>query len=160
MLRRVIVPGMDRKLIVLRRKLRKFAQLIENAYKYRIFITLTFAEDVSDGEASTALKNFFQWLRDHGYEFKYFWVKELTKSGRIHYHVILFSNTFIPKPDASGWKCGMSNVQMVQKGVYRYVSKYLPKQSIPGRMYGYSRGILNEYNKIPLWLWDKSNDAG
>jgi len=115
--RRVIVPESDRKLLVLRRKLRKFAQLIENAYKYRIFITLTFAEDVSDGEASTVLKNFFQWLRDHGYEFKYFWVKELTKRGRIHYHVILFSNTFIPKPDCSGWRSGMSNIQLINETI-------------------------------------------
>jgi len=158
--RKLIVPEMNRKLLLLRKKLRKFVQLVENRYKYKIFITLTFDSDVSDSEASTRLKNYFQWLRDNGYKYKYFWVKERTKNGRIQYHVILFSDTFIPKPDCSGWSSGMSNIQLIKKGVYRYVSKYLPKQSIPGRMYGYSRGILNEYNKIPLWLWDKSNDAG
>jgi len=143
MLRRVVDPGIDRKVLVLRRKLRKFAEILENVYRYRIFITLTFAEDVSDSEASTQLKNYFQWLRDHGYDFKYFWVKQRTKSGRIHYHVILFSDTYIPKRDVSRWKGGMSNVQLVRKGVYAYMSKYLSKSSIPGRMYGYSRGILN-----------------
>jgi len=153
--KKVIVTKMDRKLVVMRKKLRKFAQLLENTYKFRIFITLTFSEDVSDSEASRHLKNYFQWLRDNGVEFKYFWVKELTKRGRIHYHVILFSNTVIPKPDLSGWKVGMSNIQLVRKGVYKYVSKYLSKEAIPGRMYGYSRGILTEHNKIPLWLWDR-----
>jgi len=152
---RVITSKGDRKILRLRRKLRKFAEILENVYRYRIFITLTFAEDVTDDAAATLLKNYFQWLRDNGYDFKYFWVKERTKRGRIHYHVILFSDTYIPKPDASGWKGGMSNVQLVRKGVYAYMAKYLSKSSIPGRMYGYSRGILNDYNKIPMWLWDK-----
>jgi len=143
MLRRVVDPGIDRKVLVLRRKLRKFAEILENVYRYRIFITLTFAEDVSDSEASTQLKNYFQWLRDHGYDFKYFWVKERTKSGRIHYHIILFSNSYVPKRDLSGWKAGMSRIEIRRKGVYEYVSKYLPKEAIAGRMYGYSRGILN-----------------
>lgn len=155
MLRKFVKPELDRKVLRLRKKLRKFTEIIDASFKFKIFITLTFAEDVSDDKASKFLKNYFQWLRDNGFKFKYFWVKELTKRGRIHYHVILFSNTFIPKPDASGWKGGMSNIQLVRKNVYRYVSKYLSKQSVPGRMYGYSRGILNDFNKIPLWLWDK-----
>lgn len=155
MLRKFVKPELDRKVLRLRKKLRKFTEIMDSSFKFKIFITLTFAEDVTDDKASKFLKNYFQWLRDNGYKFKYFWVKELTKRGRIHYHVILFSNSFIPKPDTSGWKGGMSNIQLVRKNVYRYVSKYLSKQSIPGRMFGYSRGILTSYNKIPLWLWDK-----
>jgi hypothetical protein len=143
MLRRVVDPGIDRKVLVLRRKLRKFAEILENVYRYRIFITLTFAEDVTDDAAATRLKNYFQWLRDNGYDFKYFWVKERTKRGRIHYHIILFSNSYIPKRDLSGCKAEMSRIEIIRKGVYKYVSKYLPKEAIVGRMYGYSRGILN-----------------
>ncbi len=140
---RVITSKGDRKILRLRRKLRKFAEILENVYRYKIYMTLTFAEDVTDDAAATLLKNYFQWLRDNGYDFKYFWVKERTKRGRIHYHIILFSNSYIRKRDLSGWKAGMSRIEIIGKGVYKYVSKYLPKEAIVGRMYGYSRGILN-----------------
>jgi len=69
------------------------------------------------------------WCSRRGEKLRFAWVAEQHKSGRIHYHAIIFlrRDLALPKPDKSGmWPHGMSQRQEARKGV-GYLMKYASK---------------------------------
>jgi len=144
----------SRKLRRIRSRLKKFAQEMEKkGYRYKIFITLTFKEVIDDREARY---KFYIWLKQmrRKYNIKYFWVCERQNRGVLHYHIVVWSNVKLKKPDHEYWHHGMSRIELVRKSVFRYMSKYISKEAVNGRMYGYSLGVISKWVKYPIYLWD------
>lgn len=95
------------------------------------FLTLTFDRDVSREEAMTEFKQFVQRLKYYyGSKFKYIGVIELQKSGRIHFHVILFGLPYIRQKELDKiWDNGRVDIRAVTdyKDLSGYVVKYIQK---------------------------------
>ena len=65
---------------------------IDEVYKDCFSLTLTFPTEIKNIDiAKTVLKRFCEWLK-RVYNFGIVWKKEFSKNGRIHYHLILFSD--------------------------------------------------------------------
>jgi len=144
----------SRKLQRLRKRLYKFAEVLEKKYVYKIFLTLTFRDEVSDKDAR---KKFCIWLKEMRRKYKnvkYFWVCERQKRGVLHYHIVVWSNVKLKKPDEEYWHYGMSRIEIVRKSVVQYLMKYISKEEIEGRMYGYSQGVISLWLRFPGYLWD------
>jgi hypothetical protein len=75
------------------------------------------------------LKRMRQWVERRGVRFRYVWVAEQHKSGRVHYHAIVWlpRGLTMPKPDKQGWwPHGFTNAQWAKKGI-GYLVKYATK---------------------------------
>lgn len=144
----------------------------DSGSKYRpLFVTLTFAENVTDltranKEFNLFIKRFNYELRkteDPGFTVQYLVVPEFQKRGAVHYHVIFFK---FPKLDDTNkfinqvWKHGftfnttLSNPQHLKN----YVTKYFVKNFLDPRLYGkkhffYSRGL-----KKPQVFYNHTNN--
>jgi hypothetical protein len=76
------------------------------------------------------MKNLRDWSARRGAKLRVLWVAEQHKSGRIHYHVIVFlpSRLSLPFPDRQGWwPHGMSQRQALRKQSVGYLIKYATK---------------------------------
>lgn len=96
------------------------------------FLTLTFDEDVTREYALDELKKFMKRLRylHNKKEFKYIAVIELTKKGRIHFHLILFNLPYIKKKEISEiWRHGYVQINSIYRyyDLATYVVKYIKK---------------------------------
>jgi len=94
-------------------------------------LTLTYRESVewSPRHISPLLNLIQKWARRRGYEIPYVWVAELTKRGRMHYHVMLWlpRGVTIPKPDKQGWwPYGHTRIEWARSAV-GYLCKYASK---------------------------------
>jgi len=99
----------------------------------RAFITFTYRPDVEwkPRHLTACLKRMRQWLLRRGVKPRYVWVAEQHKSGRVHYHAIVWlpRGLTMPKPDKQGWwPHGFTNVQWARKGI-GYLVKYATKAS-------------------------------
>lgn len=122
------------------------------------FLTLTFAEDIRD--LDVANKKFTDFIRRLNYylykerknRLKYTAVWELTKKGRIHYHVIFYNLPFIKIDEiVKIWGNGIAYINAIDKvnnvGIYvaKYMSKsderYLQKQYKDKKRYFNSAGL-------------------
>lgn len=115
------------------------------------FLTLTFAEHVTDIRgANYEFKKFRQRLEyKHKIKLKYVAVVEFQKSGRIHYHVIIFN---LPYTDANElaevWANGfikinaIDNIDNVGAYVVKYMTKDIEDERLKGeKCYFTSRGL-------------------
>lgn len=96
-------------------------------------VTLTYRED---GEWQPRhITEFVKVVRQHlarrDVRFRYCWVAELTKRGRIHYHLALWlpADVNLPKPDQAGWWTHGSTRIEVARNAVPYLMKYLSKGS-------------------------------
>ncbi|HFU4373949.1 TPA: hypothetical protein ACGO9F_002062 [Streptococcus suis] len=102
------------------------------------FVTLTFAEHVTDREV--AMNEFKKFIKRFNYQerkakradVRYIGVIEYTKKGRIHFHVVFFNCPYIPKERLQNlWDNGfvyLNNIRgMNGSAVARYVTKYMAK---------------------------------
>lgn len=94
-------------------------------------LTLTYRPDVdwSPRHVSDLMKHLRQWLARRGVPARYVWVAELTKAGRVHYHVIVWlrKGLTLPKPDKQGWwPHGLTRIEWARNGV-GYMAKYASK---------------------------------
>jgi len=109
-------------------------------FRYRIFanpdlkyfMTLTFADNITDIEKANSLfTKFIEKLRYRYPDFKYVAVIEHQRRGAVHYHLLY--NMRVSMPDKSGlWPHGYSRVEKPDKdrlGMYQYLGKYLNKVS-------------------------------
>lgn len=139
------------------------------------FITLTFAENITDlKEANVLFRSFIRRLNRHiGYKVKYITVVEFQKRGAVHYHMLFFNMPFIPKFEFEAiWGHGFTNMQGLEtiRNVSAYLAKYLSKETFDKRLVGQkvyfsSRGLLRSEvtrdnividNQLPNY---KSNDV-
>lgn len=100
---------------------------------YAALLTLTFRDsaDFSPRCISELLSHARKWFLRRGVRFRYSWVGELTKRGRLHYHVVLMlpKGLTLPKPDSRGWwSWGSSRIERARHAV-AYIAKYASKGS-------------------------------
>lgn len=135
-----LIPTEDaarRRLLKMRRIILGAAKNIESTlqsdgYRYRVgFVTLTYANDgeCEPGEFKELVRHYRLWAKRPGEPFRCAWVAELTKRGRVHYHLCFWLRRGLtpPKPDKQGWwNKGMTNVQWARRPV-GYLVKYTSK---------------------------------
>lgn len=97
----------------------------------RAFVTFTYRPGVEwqPRHLTECLKRMRHWVERRGVRFRYVWVAEQHKSGRVHYHAIVWlpRGLTMPKPDKQGWwPHGFTNVQWARKGI-GYLVKYATK---------------------------------
>lgn len=122
-----------------------------NANGYRSFlamVTLTYApaQDHDKRDISAFLKRLREWCRRRAIACRYVWVMELHKSGRPHYHVLVWlpRGYHLPKPDRRGWWAkGMTKIEGARKPV-GYLAKYASKLSSAARGESHS-----QFNRMP-----------
>lgn len=108
--------------------------------QYSKFITLTFADNVTDFEvANKEFNNFVDRLNYHVYGYKcrklvYLGVREPQERGAIHYHVIFFNLPYLKKEVLDNlWREGSNNISAINNSlegvgdVASYVTKYMSK---------------------------------
>lgn len=146
-----------------------------NTNDWQTFITLTFAENITDIEtAQTRFKYFVDKVRRVKKDFKYLCITEFQKRGAIHYHLLcnisiddtklIYSQEDNPKfKHIKYWNDGYTSVEVVKKDAKKiigYIAKYMTKD-IDDRLfnrhrYFYSRNLTKPIeNFIDL---DKSID--
>lgn len=102
-----------------------------------LFMTLTFAGDIDVRSAKREVYLFFKrvnWgaFRSRSSVLKYSYVIERTKSGRPHFHVVLYNLPFIPnfkRQFEAWWRNGFVRINAVRdvRHLGAYVSKYMSK---------------------------------
>ena len=145
--------------------------------KYGIlFCTLTFPRDISQKDANRCFSNYIDNLKTNFKLIDYVAVKELTKKGRPHFHVLMdipFTdykilnkawcssfNSFMPfSPNA--FTTGRDPIIRSVETVARYITKYITKvqsgQAIEKpstRQYFISEGTRCRPASVPGWLVD------
>lgn len=130
-------------------------------------LTTTYApgRDWAPGQISDLVRHIRQYLKRRGVEMRHVWVQEFMKSGRPHYHMLIWLplGVTLPKPDKRGWwPFGWTKIEWVRYAV-GYIAKYASKadslhQPAKGaRMHG-SGGLTDEalleqrWWKLPGWL--------
>lgn len=138
----------------------QFQRLIQcNLNTFKSFITLTFAENITD--VNIANKKFANWrtrVKKIYKDFAYICVPEFQKRGAVHYHLLTNleignSEIIVPqlgeenKYDVMYWKNGFSSVFSVNNiNVIGYMSKYMTKdidnRLFSKRRYFYSSNLI------------------
>lgn len=142
---------------IIRSKLNLQRLVKANEHEFITFITLTFAENITD--LTLANKVFDNWRRQisrQKKDFKYICVPEFQKRGAVHYH--LLTNLDIEKDnniiilqegktnqyDVRYWNHGFSSVfNMKDINVVGYISKYMTKD-IDNRFFGRRRFFYSQ----------------
>lgn len=139
--------------------------LQESGFRYRAgFVTLTYRSGV-DWHANhirSLTDCYRKWCKRRGEPFRCVWVAELTKAGRVHYHLVFWLRRGLtpPKPDKQGWwNHGQSQVQWARRPV-GYLAKYASKgvegsREFPKglRMFGIAgSGQPLGWFRAPVWV--------
>ena len=103
------------------------------------FITLTFAENITDLKTANYIFNQFIKRISYRYvDFEYIAVPEFQKRGAVHYH-LLCNLPYIEADELSQiWRQGFVKINKVDEvnNLGAYMSKYLGKELFAGRMFG------------------------
>lgn len=135
-----------------------------NANDWCTFITLTFADNVTDiSYANKRIRYFFDKVRRVYKDFKCIYIPEFQKRGAVHYH--LLTNISIDNRDliyeqednknflhVKYWKDGFTSVEIIKgdiKKIIGYISKYMTKD-IDNRLFGYRRYSYTHNLKKPI----------
>jgi len=135
------------------RALRGFSRLVKcNLYSHKQipkFLTLTFSKNVQDLKiANPIFKNFIKRFNRYlGFQLKYVCVPEFQKSGRVHYHLILFN---LPRFDSQPYEVlkkdlrekiwgGRVEFKCCDEGAIKYLTKYMTKDYASFRRKGLKR---------------------
>ncbi|NCO05344.1 MAG: hypothetical protein GW939_04345 [Candidatus Magasanikbacteria bacterium] len=119
------------------------------------FMTLTFADNVTDLKTANYLFNQFVKRISYRYkDFEYFAVPEFQKRGAVHYHVLCN----LPYVEMGAleytWGHGIVNIRKVDEvnNLGAYMSKYLGKELFSGRMFGKKKFFRSQTLKEPVEL--------
>lgn len=114
---------------------RLITESVESGFRPRraAMITLTYRDDVEwhPRHVTSMIKAMREWSRRRGHVIPYVWVAELTKRGRMHYHVLVWlpDGFLLPKPDKAGWwQHGWTRIEYARSPV-GYIAKYTSKGS-------------------------------
>lgn len=114
-------------------------QCLANFNNHSKFITLTFAENITDvKEANKAFKKFIQRMRYRYNDFKYIAVIEFQERGAVHYHM-MSDLPYIPNHELSAiWKNGFVRINDIREvdNVGAYMVKYMLKDVNDIRLQG------------------------
>lgn len=135
----------------------KLRRLIQSNPDLNKFVTLTFADNVSD--LKTANYEFKKFILRFKYEFdniKYIAVPEFQKRGAVHYHVLMNFDYIKSNQFAEIWQQGFIKIKELStlNGISVYMTKYLTKaiedvRYFKKKKYFTSRNILK-----PLVFYD------
>jgi len=100
-----------------------------------------------------------EWLRRRKLACRYVWVAELTKAGRLHYHLALWlpADVYLPSADAQGWwPHGSTRTERARAAVpylLKYLSKGMSVEAFPkgARIYGVG-GLEHSIRRARRWL--------
>lgn len=98
-------------------------------------LTLTYRDDEEwhAKHVSLLLQHVRKFLKRRGFTAPYVWVSELTKRGRVHYHILFWlpKGITLPKPDKQGWwPWGLTRIEWAKNAV-GYLAKYASKGTEP-----------------------------
>lgn len=124
-----------------------------------IFLTLTFAENVTDTkQANYEFKKFRQRLEYMlNIKLKYVAVVEFQKRGAIHYHIVFFNLPYVPVEKLSEvWSNGFIKVNKIDHvdNVGAYLTKYIGKEFQDDRL----RGQKCYFTSRGLVKWEEITD--
>jgi len=131
-----VLESESRRLSYLKNSRHTISRIINsNSNENTKFLTLTFEDDIRDYKiANNKLDVFWKRLRRYlnGKLLKYLWTWELTKKGRVHFHVVLFDFPFIKKKVLEKiWGNGFIHIKRIipnsEHHLGRYISKYFLK---------------------------------
>lgn len=110
-----------------------------NMLKNSKFVTLTFAENITDlQKANYEFEKFIKRLKYKiGFSIKYLVVPEFQKRGSIHYHCLMFNLPYIANNDLKTiWQNGFVKINKIDNvdNVGAYVCKYLQKANCDDRI--------------------------
>jgi len=143
-----------------------------NEKEFKTFITLTFAENITDLDYANYCFNIFcKQVRRLKPDFKYVCVPEFQRRGAVHYHLLTNLdinndvNIIIPQKDTNNqydvrfWKHGFTSVfPLYNINVVGYISKYMTKD-IDNRLFGRKRYFYSQNLKRPKeYLIDLDSD--
>lgn len=102
-----------------------------------IMATLTYRKDVepSANDIRGLIRHAKKWADRRGFKLRYVWVAELTKKGKLHYHILFFlpPRQKLPMFDRRGWwKFGSTRLEWARNAV-AYMAKYASKGGGKGR---------------------------
>jgi len=135
-----------------------------NMPEWETFITLTFAENITDVEsANKRFRYFIDKVRRVKKDFKYLCITEFQKRGAIHYHLLcnisIDDNTLIYTQKDNKkfkhikyWIDGFTSVESLKndpKKVIGYISKYMTK-NIDDRLFSHRRYFYSQNLNKPL----------
>ena len=132
---------------------------------YCVMVTLTYAPEVeySPKHISRFLDATRKHLKRRGVKLRCAWAAELTKKGKLHYHVLIWLPTRLrlPKPDRAGWwTYGMTRIEKARNAV-GYLAKYASKGPGSGelprgcRIYAVSGLCSRDAQEKRYWLSPK-----
>lgn len=104
----------------------------QGGFRGRIaMLTLTYRPEVEweQGQLTSCIKAVRQYLARRGETMRYVSVMELHKSGKPHYHLLIWlpRGVTLPKPDKRGWwRYGMTKIEWARNAL-GYVAKYASK---------------------------------
>jgi hypothetical protein len=98
---------------------------------WAVFLTFTYAPGAAwePGHMTAFFQAVRAYLKRQGLTCRYVWVMELHKSGRPHYHAVLWLpyGMRLPKPDLRGWwSYGATKIELARSPV-GYLAKYASK---------------------------------
>lgn len=127
-------------------------------------VTLTYRPDADwrPRQISALMQRIRDYLARRGAKLRAIWVLELHRSGRPHYHVLIWlpKGVTLPKPDKQGWwPHGHTRIEWARRAV-AYLSKYTSKGNIDpaelprgARVYGiYGAPLRLDWYRAPAWL--------
>jgi hypothetical protein len=134
-----------------------------------LFLTLTFAQNVSSERAQLVLKRFLQSLSRYyektyagrlGYpkKLRYFAVRELQSRGAYHYHILFIDLRWLPFNLIDDiWRVGFVYLEYIRGSqAVKYMMKYMRKNSGNGAHFHASYELLKvyayDYNKLRKFL--------
>lgn len=126
-----------------------------------VFITYTFAENISDLKTANAYwQQYKKKLKYHYGKLKYLVVVEFQKRGAIHYHALYFNLPYIKniKPILQDiWGHGFLQIKAVNKieNIGAYVSKYLQKENADSRLVGQKAFFVSRGLHKPIVVKDE-----
>ena len=134
-----------------------------NSKDWKTFITLTFAENVTDiNIANKRLKYFIDKIRRIFKDFKYICIPEFQKRGAVHYHLLtnisIHDERFMYCQEDNKkfkhikyWNEGFTKVDNLYKDIKKiigYISKYMTKD-IDNRLYNHHRYLCSRNLEKP-----------
>jgi len=133
-----------------------------------VFVTLTYApeHDYERGDITHCLNAMTEWARRRGFKLRVSWVAEPHQSGRPHYHLVTWVpyRLRLPKPDKQQWWKKGSSSTAKARAPWRYMAKYISKDSVISGMRSYgARGLEKEGQRLtrmfraPDWLKPRLN---
>lgn len=132
----------------LRRTRSKITRLIDSNEDLRTFITLTFADNITDlKEANIIFKKFILRLKYLYKDLKYLAIPEFQKRGAVHYHLLINIEYIDNAKLADIWNQGFVMINKVKhiNHLGLYISKYISKNLFDIRYFG-MRKILSSRN--------------